>query len=81
MIQLLVNLNYNLHDGDQGHIIYQIPYDKNEDAQKCVQEAYQEWLNDSIESIEEIIENIFKKNNIPFEPQTYDVINLDMFNC
>lgn len=72
--------NKNDLENDHEHIIYDVPSEKTEQAKNAIQDAYQEWLSDSINSIEDLIEKQFHKNGIPFQTQSYEEIILTMYD-
>lgn len=78
---LLVNLNYDLSENDQGHIVYSVPEDRIDDAKTAVETAQTAWFSsEDGKTIDEFIEDEFKSRNIRFELLEYDVISLDMNN-
>ena len=76
-ILLLINLRYN--EGDDGHVVYEIPEGLVEKARDEIHAATADWDDaPDGDTIEDCIERRLKLAGIPFECRTYDNINLDM---
>ena len=75
---LLVNLNYA--DGEQGNIIYEIPMDKVNDASKAITAGKNDWDNNPASSgtIEDYIDAKLKAAGITPVSRNYSVIDLSM---
>lgn len=74
---LLVNLEYSPEE--TGHILYAIPANREDDACRAVQEAYQRWHQpQETRGIEEIIDEMLLKIQINPVILPYEVVNLMM---
>ena len=75
---ILVNLDYP--EDEHGHILYQVPTEREQEARQAVEAAYQAWqVPDETRSIEDLIENEFHKINLPVCPLSYEPITLTVF--
>ena len=75
---LIVHLDYN--DVDPGYILYKVNEVDLKRAKSAALEAKTEWSEGLTDrSIEELVEDNFKKHNITYESLTYDVLSIYMF--
>lgn len=77
---LIVNLNYDLSENDQGHLVYDVPYDAIDAAKDAVEKAHTLWATASANDtkcIDEYIDEELRESGIPFESLEYDVVSLD----
>ena len=77
---LLVNLNYA--DSEQGNIIYEVPMDKVDNASKAIMAGKNDWDNHPASSgtIEDYIDTKLKAAGIMPVSRNYSIIDLNM-NC
>ena len=75
---ILVNLDYP--EDERGHILYQVPTEREQEARQAVEAAYQAWqVPNETRSIEDLIENEFHKIDLPVCPLSYEPITLTVF--